>query len=257
VTVLRLIGLTTPAEFADWVRLGAEYVRDVTAAMSFSVDGGLDALDERVAAGVTAMREGRTAVPADVARLVAADLLADAAFAGPFCEWTPVWYELALAGPNAVAARRLRRVALRYVRASGVGSVDVPRFSRPRDVLVDGRPATAGLGAGPRGFARRFVLADAILHLEWYVHVAREAGVEVPAELVARTRRESAACWGGPGEADPGVLSPEVRRFQHALFADDEWVRQIDAAYGLDSRLLGLWARLLTDARAALATDGD
>jgi hypothetical protein len=253
VSILRLVGLRSPADFADWFKFGAEYVRDVTAGMGFPVDGGLDALEERLETGVVAMREGRTAVTEPVARLVAADLLADAAFAAPYCEWTPVWYELALAAPNALAARRLRRVALRYATASELESVAVPRFSRPRDVLVDGRPPTDGLGVGRRGFARRFVLADALLHLEWYVHVAQEAGVQVPADLVGRARAESAAYWGGPREE--ATLSPDVRRFQWHLFADDEWVRRVDEAYGLDSRLFDVWERLLRETRAELADD--
>jgi hypothetical protein len=193
------------------------------------------------------MRADRTDVDPGVARLVTADLLADATFAAPFTEWTPLWYELALAGPNAVATRRLTDVAREY--APAAGAVHAPRFSRPGDVLVDGQPAVDGLGAGPRGFARRFALADAVLHLEWYVHVAREAGVEVPQSLVDRTRRESAAYWSGRREE----LSPDVRRFQRLLFTDDEWVARIDEVYGLDSALLSVWERILRRAREDLA----
>ncbi|MFB6281690.1 MAG: hypothetical protein ABEH40_06705, partial [Haloferacaceae archaeon] len=178
-----------------------------------------------------------------------ADLLADAAFADPFCQWTPLWYELALAAPNALAARRLRRIGRRYAADSGLDAVTVPRFSRPRDVLVDGRPATAGV----EGFGARFVLADAVLHLEWYVHVARAAGVAVPPPLVARTRRASAAYYAGARDDLPA----DVRRFQRLLFADDAWVRGIDEAYGLDSALFGAWERLLREARADLAADAD
>jgi hypothetical protein len=281
VTVLRLAGLRSPADFADWFRLGAEYVRDVTEGMGFRVeesparegsaaaagDGGRpDAastpahgagdLTGLIAAGAGAMRAGRTDVDPAVARFVAADLLADAAFPDPFCEWTPLWYELSLAAPNALAARRLRAVARAYVgdgdgNAAGVAPVAVPRFSRPRDCLVGGRSPIAGLGAGPTGFARRFVLADAVLHVEWYAHVAREAGVRVPGDLLARTRRESLSYWTGRRDR----LSPDVRRFQALLFADDAWVRGIDEAYDLDSALLSVWERLCRREREALLAD--
>jgi hypothetical protein len=245
VTVLGLVRLRRPAEFADWYRFGTEYVRDVSVGMGFE---GSEAVAGHVEDGVAAMRDARTDPPEPVARAVAADLLADAAFAAPFCEWMPTWYELALAGGNALAARQLRRVGRAY--AAGLDAASEPRFSRPRDVLVRGRPATAGVS----GFAERFVLADAVLHLEWYVHVAGECGVRVPPDLVARTRRESVAYYTGRRAS----LSPRVREFQRLLFTDDEWVRRVDDAYDLDSALLSVWARLLARAREDLerAADG-
>ncbi|MFB6304736.1 MAG: hypothetical protein ABEH47_06185 [Haloferacaceae archaeon] len=235
----RLLSLRTPADFADWFRLGAEYVREVTDGMGFDAPS----LDDRTERALAAMRADRTDVRPPVARLIAADLFADAAYADPFCQWTPLWYELALAGPNAVAERRLRRVGRRY--AADVDAVAVPRFSRPKDLLVDGRPATAGVS----GFADRFVLAAAVLHVEWYAHVAREAGVEVPASLVERARRASVAYYAGRRPD----LPDDVRRFQRLLFADDAWVRGVDEAYGLDSALFSVWERLLSEARADLS----
>jgi hypothetical protein len=243
VTVLSLLRLRDPPDFAAWVRLGGEYVRDVTRGMGFDAPA---ALEDRLDRGVAALRADRRDVPDAVARPLAATLLADAAFPGPFCEWTPLWYELALAGANAAASRRLRRVAREYTVGLAVG---VPRFPRPQDVLVDGRPAAAWVD----GFADRFRLADAVLHLDWYVHVARAAGVAVPADLVARTRRESARHWAKGGDETAPALSPRVRTFQHHLFADDAWVRGIDEAYGLNSALLGAWGRLLRAERDRLA----
>jgi hypothetical protein len=239
VSLFRLLDVRSPPDFAPWFRFGAEYVRDVTDAMGFDAPP----LDDRIEAGVAALGRDDTDPDPAVARLVAADLFADAAFAAPFCEWTPLWYELSLAGLNAIAERRLRRLGTDY--AAGVDHVTVPRFSRPADVLVDGRPATDAVS----GFGDRFVFADAVLHLEWYVHVAREAGVAVPRDLVDRAREETVAHYAGRDAA----LSPRVREFQYHLFSDDEWVRRVDDAYGLDSWLFGVWERLLREERAALA----
>ena len=237
-SVLSLLRLHTAADFADWYRIGAEYVEGVADEMAFDTADFVD-----YAAGVDAMRAGRPpgAVAPEIRRSIAADLLADAVFSEPFCEWLPLWYELSLLGPVRYCEYRLRRVAAPYCRGL---TVSVPRFSRPGDALVDGRPAPTHVD----GFRERFVLADALLHLEWFVHVARESGVVVPPELVERTREESLAYYTGSRES----LSPRVRAFQAALFADDRWVREIDAAYGLDSTLFGLWERFLREERERL-----
>jgi hypothetical protein len=241
VTVLALTTLRRPAEFADWYRIGADYVIEVAEGLDLAL-GEFPALAEEA---TEAMRAGRTDVRPELARSIAADLYADAAFCEPFGEWTPLWYELALLGPVRYADARLRRVASRY--ASELGHVTVPQFSRPRDVLVGGRPAVAGVS----GFRDRFRFADALLHLEWFVHVARESGIAVPESLVARTRRETVE-WYASGAEDPAELSPEVREFQHLLFADDRWVRRIDEVYGLDSLLFSVWERILREERERL-----
>ncbi|WP_224332704.1 hypothetical protein [Haloprofundus halobius] len=237
-TVLRLAALRTPEEFADWYRIGADYVVHVADGMELE----LGSFREDAAAGVDAMRAGRTDVEPRIARSIAATLLADAAFSEPFCEWLPLWYELALAGPVTLADYRLTRLARAY--AGDLPHVSVPHFSTPNDVLVEGRPALEHVS----GFAERFVLADAVLHLEWFVHVARESGVDVPQTLVSRTRAETVAYYAGRRES----LSPDVRRFQRLLFADDAWVRDIDEKYGLDSTLFDVWERLLRRARREL-----
>jgi hypothetical protein len=237
VSLLRLFALSRPEHFADWYRIGAEYVRLVSEGMGFEVGDFVIRAEEATAA----LRAGRTDVPPEVARSIAADLLADATFSAPYLEWMPLWYELALVGPVTYAEFRLRRVAARYTR--DLDHVTVPRFSRPGDVLVAGRPAVDYVS----GFARRFVLADAVLHLEWYTHVARESGIHVPPGLVERTRAETVAYYTGHGD-----LSDDVRHFQRLLFADDEWVRDVDAAYDLDSALFGLWERILSRERERL-----
>ncbi|MFC5135804.1 MULTISPECIES: hypothetical protein [Haloferacaceae] len=178
------------------------------------------------------------------ARSVATTLLADGVFSEPYCEWMPLWYELGLLAPVRYGEWRLRRAA-REVAATADVTATAPRFSRPRDVVVDGRPALDGVS----GFRERFLAAAALLHLEWFVHAARADGIDVPGDLVERAREESLSYYAG----DRDRLSPEIRRFQELLFADDDWVARVDAAYGLDSRLFGLWERLLRDERRRLA----
>jgi hypothetical protein len=139
------------------------------------------------------------------ARSVAATLLADGVFSEPYCEWMPLWYELALLVPVRYADWRLGRIA-RTIAATADVSVSAPRFSRPRDVVVDGHPPLAFVS----GFRDRFLLAAALLHLEWFVYVAAADGIDVPQSLVARTRGESLSYYAGDREA----LSPAVAQFQ-------------------------------------------
>ena len=241
-SVLSLLRLRTAADFADWYRIGAAYVSGVAEEMGFDTGEFVD-----YEAGAAAMRDGRppASVSPAVRRSIAADLLADAVFSEPFCEWLPLWYEVSLVGPVRYCEYRLRRVAEPYCHGL---SVSVPRFSPPANARVDGRPAPSHL----TGFRERFVLADAILHLEWFVHVARESGIVVPQKLIDRTRKESLAYYTGQQDS----LSPQVRRFQAALFADDKWVRDIDDCYGLDSTLFGIWERLLSTERRRLESGG-
>jgi hypothetical protein len=177
------------------------------------------------------------------ARSVATTLVADGVFSEPYCEWMPLWYELALFVPVRYADWRLGRVARTVAKAADV-SVSAPRFSRPRDVVVDGHRPLVTVS----GFRDRFLLAAALLHLEWFVHVAAADGIDVPPSLVARTRAESLSYYAGDSEA----LSPRVARFQAALFGDDAWVRRINDVYELDSWLFGLWERLLRAERRRL-----
>jgi len=243
VTVLSLLRARTAADFADWFYPGGEYLLRVAEGMGFYTGDLAGLLDE----ADTAMRAGRTG--ADVApavnRLVAADLYADAAFGLPFLEWTPVWYELPLTAPVAYAEWRLRRVADRY--AAAVDHLSVPRFSRPDDVLVRGRPAVDRVSA----FADRFALADAILHLEWFDYVAAECGIDVPPGLVAETREQTVGYYAGDLAMDE--LDPHVRRFQYLLFTDDEWVRAVDDRYGLGSSLLSVWEHVCRRERERFA----
>lgn len=239
ITVLRLLRLTGPADFADWYAASRAYTRHVADGMGLA---GVDAVDG--ARVVDRLRTDHATLSPAEARSVAATLLADGAFSEPYCEWLPTWYELALLAPVRYGDRRLRRVAAAVAGAAGV-TVTAPRFSRPRDVTIDGRPALARVS----GFRDRFLLADALLHLEWFVHAAAADGIDVPSALVERTREESLSYYAG----DRTSLSPRVRRFQRLLFADDAWVRRVNDRYGLQSRLFGVWERILRAERERLA----
>ena len=241
ITVLRLLTLTAPTEFADWYAASRAYTRHVAEGMAFD---GASTLDGELV--TETLRSAPTELSSAAARSVATTLLADGAFSEPYCEWLPTWYELGLIAPVRYGEWRLRRVATEIAKRAAV-TVTAPRFSRPQDVLVDGRPALAGVS----GFRDRFVLADALLHLEWFVHVATADGIDVPANLVERTREESLSYYAG----DRAHLSPEVRRFQRLLFADDEWVHRVNDRYGLDSALFDLWERLLSAERQRLKAE--
>jgi len=240
ITVLRLLRLTAPNDFADWYAASRAYTRHVAEGMGFE---GANALDgTRIA---TDLREDPSRLSPDAARSVAATLLADGRFSEPYCEWLPTWYELALIAPVRYGEWRLRRVATAVADAGNV-TVTAPRFSRPQDVTIDGSPALARVS----GFRERFLLADALLHVEWFEHAAAADGIEVPTALAERTREESLSYYGG----DRDSLSEPVRRFQRLLFADDAWVRRVDERYGLDSRLFGLWERILRAEHERLAS---
>ncbi|GAB6860307.1 hypothetical protein ACFR97_09825 [Haloplanus litoreus] len=242
-TVVRLLDIETPADAADWYAAGRAYTRRVAAGMGFP---GVDAVDgERVTA---ALRTDPATLSPSEAESVVGVLVGDAVFSEPFCEWMPAWYELALWPAARVLERRLRAVARRVAGATGL-TVTLPRFSRPRDVIVAGRSPLEGVS----GFRERFVLAAAVTHLEWFAHAAAADGIEVPAAFLSRARAETLAHYAGGRP----TLSPRMRRFQRLLFTDDAWVRDVNDAYGLTSWVFDRWARWLGAERTRLAAAAD
>ncbi|GAA0232627.1 hypothetical protein [Halobaculum roseum] len=270
-TLLRLLSARDVADFAEWYRAGAEYTDRVADGMDFDRDGadatGADPVAEP-SETVAALRGGRTDLSPAASRVVAATYLGDAAFGRPFLAYTPRWYRLALAGPVALAARRLRRVAAPFREGVATAVADgdrdgdgdrraaasrtrarEPEYTAPSGLSV-GADAVASVRdpGGFEAFERSFVLADAVLHTEWFAHVADAAGIAVPEDLIERTVRESAAYYTGRRAS----LSPDVRRFQRLLFLDDAWVRDVDASYRLNSALFGVWERILREERRRL-----
>jgi len=248
VTLRPLVSLRSPADFADWFRAGVEYT--IRVARALNVDPA--PLPTHRDRGVAAMRENRTDVSPALARTVGGVLLGDAAFGRPFLRWTPRWYRLLLAAPIALADRRLSRAAAPY---ADRGGVDRPSFSTPDAVAADSESSLDTVAAGDSlpelselGFTDRFLLADAVLHVEWFRDVAAVCGLSVPEGLLDRTRRESVAVYTGQRAS----LSPAARRVQFALFSDDAWVRDVNATYRLNSTLLSVWEGMLRRERGRL-----
>lgn len=237
-TVARLRTLSSPADAADWYLAGRAYTRRVAAGMDFP---GADWIDGEATAAT--LGADPAALSRREATSVVGVLLGDAVYSEPFCEWMPTWYELAVVPLARVLERRLRRIADQVATATGV-TTTAPRFPRPRDVLVGGESPLDGVSS----FRERFVLAAAVTHVEWFRHAATADGIDVPPGFLDRALRETIDRYAGSRR----TLSPRVRHFQQLLFSDETWVRDVDAAYGLDSWLFALWARLLGAERRRL-----
>jgi hypothetical protein len=225
-TPVRLALASDPPALADYYRFGADYVLDVATAMGFETGTTAATVDRAEAA----MRDGRTEVRVEVARSVASVLLGDANWWLPFGTWVPVHWAALSAFRAWPLFLNLRRVGHAY--AGALDTFDVPTFSTRWDVFVAGRPAVAHVS----GYEDRLLLADSVLHLEWFVAVAEDHGIDVPDDLVARTRHASVEFYTGYRED----LPPDVRAFQYHLFADGEWIRRFAERYtgvvGIDER---------------------
>lgn len=211
---LRRVDLDT---FAEYYRYGAEYLLDVTEAMAFDAPG----LESTVDAAYQALRENAVPSSEEQARSVGAVLLGDAEWFFPLADWLPRGARLANKVRCAPLVYVLRTLGHRCVSET---PFETPTFSRPAAVELDGRPAVQHVD----GRDDRLVLATSILHLEWYVDVAERHGVDVPASLVDRTRRESKRYFTGRTDD----LSREVKDFQYWLFQDVLWIRKFESTYG-------------------------
>lgn len=243
--------LRSPDDTAEYFKFGAEYVLNVTEDMGWE-SGGFDETYERA---YEAMQEGRTEVPDDEATLVGAVLLADAEYWWPIGRWLPRGYALLMRGLSHALRRKLLRLAGIYTDTleTGFGEfyhafptvrerLGVPGFSNPDDerVLVDGKPPTSYVrGLSLDAFARRTVLGDSVLHVEWFTYVADETGVEYDEELCERAIDESPAYFAGRTDE----LSDDVRKLQKAMFSDDDWIRDFHDHYSLRSILFKRAAR--------------
>jgi hypothetical protein len=216
-TPIRLALARSPRHLADYYWYGADYVQTVATAMDFPVGD----LEETVGRARAAMAADETDVRPAVARSIASVLLGDANWWLPLGTWVPPRYAL-LSGYRAWPLFvHLRRVGHQYAR--NLDSFSVPAFSTRWDVLLDGRTAASLVD----GYRDRIVLADSILHLEWFVAVAADHGIEVPEALVERTREESIRYFTGRQD----TLPPDVREFQYHLFADGDWIRRFADRY--------------------------
>jgi hypothetical protein len=252
-TVFKLVlpsAFRTPSDAADYFRLGAEYILDVTRDMGWDV-GDLPGCIENA---YEAMTDDRTDVDDDVARLIAIVLAGDADFYRAFVRWFPWRYRVFVVDLDHIFRRKLRRLAAAYADGPehGWGNylacypniLDPPPYSAPEDVLVECVPPTRHVS----GYADRTVLVDSVLHAEWYGHAARYVGVDVPEKLVETAAQEGARFFSVGGD-----ISPEAARFQHALFTDADWLRGVNEAYDLSSWACVRGAEAIDDARARLS----
>ncbi len=226
-TVFRLLlpgTLDTPERAAEYTDCGGRYVLDVSRAMGFDVDD----LPERVDNAVEAMEAGEVDVDDDVADVVATVLVGDVEFYTAFIDWFPMKYRVFARPLEWTFNPRLLDVASRYVAERGVQELRADMsYSDADDHVVDGEPAMSYVD----GVGDRTVLADSVLHTEWYHDAASRLDVEVDTGLVERTLEESPGYFCGVEDE----LSADAAAFQRALFRDSDWLRDVEEAYGLDS----------------------
>ena len=244
-TAAKLVGpraLRDPEDVAPYFRFGAEYVVGVADAMGWDHD-----LGPLVEEACEAMSEGRTDVADDVATLIGAVLIADAEYWHPIGRWLPRGYALLMRGLSHALRRKLLRLAGVYTGTleSGFGEFygayptvreefGVPGFSHPSDHPVEGVPATEHVnGVSLDAFARRTVLGDSVLHVEWYEYVADRVGVGYDAALCERAIEASPGYFAGVRDE----LPDGVRELQLAMFTDDDWIRNFHDEYELRSVL--------------------
>ncbi|MFP4632796.1 MAG: hypothetical protein ACLFMT_05100 [Halobacteriales archaeon] len=245
-TAAKLVGpraLATPERAAAYFGFGADYVVDVADELGWS-HGGLDGTTERARA---ALERGETELEGRERKLVGAVLVGDAEFWWPMGRWLPPGYALLMRGLSHALRRKLLRLAGDITGTLETGPrefygaypsvrdrVGQPEFSEPEDHEVDGRPPTEYVpGIGLDSFARRTVLGDSVLHVEWYEYVADAVDVDYDSELCRRARDESPAYFAGVGDE----LSDDVRELQRAMFGDAGWIREFHDHYELRSLL--------------------
>jgi len=251
-TAAKLVGLralSRPEDVAPYFRFGANYLTEVADEMGWDYG----AVDETAENAYESMLDGETDVPEDEKRLISAVLVADAEYWWPIGRWLPRGYALLMRGLSHALRRKLLKLAGVYTGAledvSGFGSVfdefygayptvrgrlGTPGYSNPRDCIVEGKPATAHVhGLSLDSFARRTVLGDSVLHVEWYEYVAEKTDVDYDAELCARAKNESPAYFAGVTDE----LGDDVRELQRAMFTDDDWIRKFHEEYSLRSVL--------------------
>lgn len=245
-TAAKLVGLRAlrePEDVAPCFRFGVDYLLEVTDVMGWDC-GRLDETAERA---YDSMRDGETEVPEDERHLIAAVLVADAEYWWPMGRWLPRGYALLMRGLSHALRRKLLKLAGVYTGALETGfrefyhayptvreRLGTPGYSNPEDCVVEGQPATAHVGGlSVDAFARRTVLGDSVLHVEWYEYVAEKTGIEYDDDLCARAKEESPAYFAGVSDK----LSDDVRELQHAMYIDDDWIRKFHEEYSLRSVL--------------------
>ena len=245
-TGAKLVGpraLRRPEDVAPYFRFGADYLIQVAKEMGWEY-GEVDETAERA---YESMRDGKTDVPEDEETLIYAVLVADAEYWWPIGRWLPRGYALLMRGLSHALRRKLLKLAGLYTGTLKKGfwefyhayptvreRLGTPGYSDPGDCTVEGKPATAYVGGlSLDAFARRTVLGDSVLHVEWYEYVAEKTGVEYDANLCERAKEESPAYFAGVTDE----LGDDVRGLQRVMFTDDDWIREFHEEYSLRSVL--------------------
>lgn len=233
-TFLKLASLTEPADFEHWYNRSSQNIEDAADGMGFELNG----YDELRQNALEALADNRTDVDEDVASTIGATLISDATFGEAMTAWMPGWYNLAMLPQARLVDESVAAVGEQY--ATQVDDFTYPEYSTPDDWTVGGRPAIEVCDT----FEQRFILSVAILHTDWFVYIAENAGIELPEDLLQRTYEQSAGFFS----ASTSTLDDDVRLFQRLLFSDVDWVRGINEDYGLDSWLFERWAKSLSPA---------
>ena len=245
-TAAKLVGLralSRPEDVAPYFRFGAEYLLEVAEEMGWECG----TLDETVESAYESMRKGETDVPEDEKKLIGAVLVADAEYWWPIGRWLPRGYALLMRGLSHALRRKLLKLAGIYTDTLETGfwefyhayptvreRLGTPEYANPPDHPVEGKPATAYVGGlSLESFARRTILGDSVLHVQWYEYVAEEMGVGYDDDLCARAKKESPAYFAGVSDE----LSDDVRELQRVMFTDDDWIRKFHKEYRLRSVL--------------------
>ncbi|MFW5928827.1 MAG: hypothetical protein ACOCT0_00190 [Halobacteriota archaeon] len=229
--------MSTPEEAADYVECGLDYVVEVSEALGYATDD----VEPRGDRAVEALAAGETDVDDDVAEAVALVLAGDAAFYRAFVDWFPLKYRVLARPLDWTFNPKLRGLAAAYVGVDRAREIERSiEHTSADEVEVDGRHPMEYVD----GVGDRVVLADSVLHADWYREVALALDVDLDRALFDAVVDESPAYFAGVSES----LSSEVARAQVALFRDSEWLRRVDRAYGLDSWVVDAAAKAIEDA---------
>lgn len=118
--------------------------------------------------------------------------------------------------------------------------LDYPDYSRPEDLKIDGKKATAHTD----GIIDQYLLTVAILDLEWYFYAAEEAGIEISDEFAEKAKEESLRYFTGIDKE----MSDDVSQLQESLLVHAaEWCDELREDYRFRSTVLKKTSKILRE----------